>query len=198
MGIFDMFSKKPQEKPEEKTEAAAAAPAARPRSMASGPRRIIGIDPGTRYCGYGIVDGNGTYVASGRIDLTAGKKPLHERLAELHTELESVIEQYRPTEAAIEKIFFSHNVRAALGLGHARGAILVTASIAGLKIAEYTAVEVKKAVTGNGRAEKEQVAEMVKKLLNYKGELSADSADALALCLCHMQRDSFNKAVAAQ
>lgn len=183
MGIFDMFSKKPQDKAS---------------SPATGRRRIIGIDPGTRYCGYGIIDGDGTYVASGRIDLTAGNKPLHERLAELYTELTAIIKEYHPTEAAIEKIFFSHNVRAALGLGHARGAILVTASIAGLKIAEYTAVEVKKAVTGNGKAEKSQVSEMVKKLLSLNADLSPDSADALALCLCHTQRDAFNKAVAAR
>lgn len=187
MGIFNIFAKKPLDN---NPAQAAVKPSAR--------RRIIGVDPGTRYCGYGIVNGDGSYVASGRIDLTGGKKPLHERLAELNVELTEIIKEFQPTEAAIEKIFFSHNVRAAMSLGHARGAILVIASSAGLKIAEYTAVEVKKAVTGSGRAEKEQVQEMVKKLLRLNVELSPDSADALALCLCHMQADSFKLAVAAR
>lgn len=180
MGMFNMIAEKPTDKKS---------------SAMSNRRRLIGIDPGTRYCGYGIVDGSGRYVASGRIDLTAGRKPLHERLSELHAELKDIIAEYAPTEAVIEKVFFSHNVQAALSLGHARGVIMITASSAGLAISEYTAVEVKKAVTGSGRAEKEQVQQMVKTLLKLKVELSPDSADALALCLCHMQRDAFNKAV---
>lgn len=154
--------------------------------------RVIGIDPGSRICGYGIIERETTcsvqpytYIASGRLEVSA-KTPLHIRLKEIYDALVEVIRQYRPTHAAIEKVFFAKGVKAALNLGHARGISLLAASSEGLSVYEYTASEVKKAIVGYGRAEKRQVQEMVRIMLDLKRALSPDSADALALSICHL------------
>lgn len=132
--------------------------------------------------------GNGTrqsvYLSSGRIVLPA-RKPLHVRLNELYTSLVEVIAEYKPDEIVIEKIFFAKGVKAALSLGHTRGVVLLAASLAGLPIHEYSPLEVKKAVVGYGRADKGQVEKMVREILRIGHVLSPDSADALALALCH-------------
>ncbi len=167
-------------------------------------RIILGIDPGSIVCGYGIIKTaqslnsklipscsgqNSTtdtvYVASGRIMLSS-KQPLNVRLKELYSNLADIIREYSPHEVAIEKVFFAKSIKAALVLGQARGAALVAAASSGLPVYEYSALEVKKAIVGYGRAEKHQIQSMVSKILNLKPRLSADSADALALALCHI------------
>lgn len=166
----------------------------RPRGKNS--ERILGIDPGSRCCGYGVIGPDGSYVASGRIVLSA-KSPLALRMSELHEGLVSVIDEFQPGEAAVEKVFFARGAKAALSLGHARGVALLAVASRGLQVHEYSALEVKKAVTGYGRAEKKQVEEMVRKMLSLSRRLSPDSADALALALCHLNRLGFENAVFA-
>lgn len=163
--------------------------------------KILGIDPGSVNCGYGLIKTvdrslesgvckkNNTnpslfYLSSGRIVMPA-RNPLHVRLKELYTSLVDVITEYEPDEIVIEKIFFAKGIKAAFGLGHTRGVVLLAASLTDIPIYEYSALEVKKAVVGYGRADKNQVQKMVREILNIKHSLSADSADALALAVCH-------------
>ena len=146
---------------------------------------VLGIDPGSRKCGFGVLGPDGGYLASGTIALPEGE-PLHIRLKELFEELTSVIEEFRPSVAAVEKVFFAHSAKSALTLGQARGVALLAASVGGLEVREYAATEVKKAVTGYGRAEKGQVQEMVKSILEIDHSLSPDGADAIAVALCHI------------
>lgn len=159
-------------------------------------RTIIGIDPGSISCGYGVIETNGPspdncrYIVSGEIAVSA-RRPLYERLRKIHEGLSEVISAHSPDEASVEKVFFAKSVRSALSLGQARGAALVAAAASGIEVFEYSALEVKKAVTGYGRAEKQQVMDMVKAILRIPKEeaeeLSTDAADALALALCHAQ-----------
>lgn len=158
------------------------------------PNRIIGIDPGSLYCGYGIIE-SGTnnsyvYITSGNIEIS-GKKPLDKRLKEIYDALLDVIKTYRPDVAVIEKVFFAKSVRSALSLGHVRGISLLAAVKEGLSIYEYSPLEVKKAVVGYGRAEKSQIQAMVKNILKIDTSLSYDSADALALSICHLNTMRF-------
>lgn len=158
--------------------------------------KLLGIDPGSFNCGYGLIECRNAlrvtrhasstyrYLASGRIVLPP-KKPLHERLKELYSGLVEVIGEYRPDEIIVEKMFFAKGVKAALSLGHARGVVLIAASLTNLPLFEYSALEVKKAVVGYGRADKNQVQHMVREILKIPHHLSPDSADALALALCH-------------
>lgn len=162
--------------------------------------KILGIDPGSIFCGYGFIktpDNRGlpgrcgpVYLASGRIALPA-RKPLHSRLRELYETLAGVIAEYSPDEIVIEKMFFAKGIKAALSLGHARGVVLVAAAMTDLAIYEYSALEVKKAVVGYGRADKNQVQEMVRAILAIRRPLSPDSADALALAVCHANTVNF-------
>lgn len=161
---------------------------------------ILGIDPGSIFCGYGIITSNGRdacYIASGRIAPPASK-PLHLRLRAIHEALTEIITSYQPTDVVVEKIFFAKSARAALQLGQARGVVLLAAASQGITLHERSALEVKKAVVGYGRAEKSQVQEMVKMILKIRGTLYPDSADALALALCYMNTLQFNNAVNAQ
>jgi crossover junction endodeoxyribonuclease RuvC len=123
-------------------------------------------------------------VTSGRLVLSANK-PLHVRLTELHRGLVEVLNEFSPSEAVIEKVFFARNVKSALTLGHARGVVLMSVAERDLDVFEYSPLEVKKAVTGYGRAIKSQVQDMVRSVLGLEHRLSSDSADALALALCH-------------
>lgn len=144
---------------------------------------IIGIDPGSRRTGYGIirVEGNRhVYITSGHLDLTSF--PTCERLRQIYLGLQSVLEQFKPSEAAIEQIFMHENPGSALKLGQARGAAIVALTV---PVAEYSAREVKQSVVGHGAASKEQVQFMVRRLLNIAGDIQADAADALAIALCH-------------
>lgn len=153
----------------------------------------MGIDPGSRICGYGIIErgttargkGDYSYVASGRIELTPND-PLPVRLHEIFSALSAIIKEYRPRQAVIERVFFAKSVKAALHLGHARGVSVLAAVSEGIEVYEYSALEVKKALVGYGGAEKRQVEAMVKAILNISKTLSPDSADALALSICHV------------
>jgi crossover junction endodeoxyribonuclease RuvC len=149
--------------------------------------RILGIDPGLGITGYGVVEKTGSvlvYVASGRIR-SDEKQPLAERLAMILAGLAEVIASYHPAEAAVEKVFVNVNPNSTLLLGQARGAAICAAVLAQLPVCEYTALQVKQSVVGQGHAKKEQVQEMVKRLLNLPGHPSSDAADALACAICH-------------
>jgi crossover junction endodeoxyribonuclease RuvC len=157
--------------------------------------RIIGIDPGLRRCGWGIIESEGNrlrYVACGTLtpptDLT-----LAERLAELYRGLRALIELHRPDEAAVEETFVNAGARSALQLGQARGVVLMTPAVMGLKVGEYAANLVKKSVVGTGHAEKAQIQLMVKTLLPAADFKGADAADALAIAICH----AHHRAIAA-
>jgi crossover junction endodeoxyribonuclease RuvC len=159
--------------------------------------RIIGIDPGLRRTGWGVLDTDGvrlTYVASGVVTSTA-EDELAPRLLELKRGLEGVIAAFNPREAAVEETFVNDNARATLKLGQARGVALLVPAEAGLRIAEYAPNEIKKTVTGVGHGEKRQVAMMVGLLLPKAKPQSPDEADALAIAICHAhQRGARNLA----
>ncbi len=148
--------------------------------------RILGIDPGSRYTGYGIIDvesGNSRLVAHGRV--VAGSGELRERLLKIDAELDRLLGEFGPVEAAFEEVFVSRNVRSALILGHARGVALCAVARAGLPVSEYAASQVKMALTGSGRADKDQVQHMVRVMLNLQESLAEDASDALAVALTH-------------
>src|SRR5690625_3489627 len=148
---------------------------------------ILGIDPGSRKTGFGIiqVDGRPRYLGSGIIRLP--DVPLPERLRIIADGISDLIEQYRPAQAAVEEVFMARNAASALKLGQARGAALVACARAELDISEYTARQVKQAVVGTGAAAKEQVQHMVRHLLDLPALPPEDAADALACALCHVQ-----------
>jgi crossover junction endodeoxyribonuclease RuvC len=148
-------------------------------------QRLIGFDPGSRLCGWGVIDCTGRkveHVDNGVIVLPA-KKPLSERIGLLLPRVQELIEVYKPDRAAAEQIIFVHNVRTAVALAQVRGALVAVCALAGLSMDEYGPTEVKKAVTGRGRAAKEQVAEMVMRLLGLPEVPQEDAADALAVAL---------------
>lgn len=167
------------------------------RSRSEGSRKILGVDPGSIHCGYGLISSDGKnakYILSGRISPPASR-PLHYRLKCIHEVLLDIIRTNRPDDLVVEKIFFAKGAKAALSLGHARGVVLLASASEELDLHECSALEVKKAVVGYGRAEKSQVQEMVKLILGIKGQLYPDSADALALALCYMNAIKFNRAI---
>jgi len=151
--------------------------------------RVLGIDPGTLTSGYGIVaeeDHKLFHVVSGGISPSA-KQPFPQRLKKIYEELVKIIAKHRPHVVVVEDIFVSKNIKSALKLGHARGVAVLAAMNAGLPVFEYSALEVKQAVVGNGKAEKKQVQLMVKALLDLqKAPHPADAADALAAAICHI------------
>ena len=148
--------------------------------------RILGIDPGLRITGFGVIEKTGSrihYLTSGCIK--SGEGDLSERLKVILLSLREVIQTHQPQQAAVEKVFVNINPQSTLLLGQARGAAICAAVLESLQVAEYTALQVKQAVVGNGHAAKEQVQEMVKRLLNLPGVPSPDAADALACAICH-------------
>jgi len=148
--------------------------------------RILGVDPGSRITGFGLVEvrqGRLYYVASGCIRTQEKEFPL--RLKVIFEELAGVIRQYRPELMAIEQVFVKNNVSSALKLGQARGAAICAGVTEGLAVSEYAPTQVKQAVVGNGRATKAQVQHMVTALLQLSGQPQEDAADALAIALCH-------------
>lgn len=150
--------------------------------------KVLGIDPGTRSTGYGLVEagrGRIAYLASGCIRTGAGAMP--RRLGEIHAGVAELIDANAVQALAIEEVFLSRNPQAALKLGQARGVAIAAAVAAGLDVFEYAPRVVKKAVVGTGGATKEQVQHMVRILLNLRGQaLAADAADALAIAVCHV------------
>ncbi|MEK7576277.1 MAG: crossover junction endodeoxyribonuclease RuvC [Patescibacteria group bacterium] len=148
--------------------------------------RILGIDPGIERVGWGIVDainGNSIYQECGCIQ-TSKKIPHSERIASISQELKKIIKKFKPDHAIVEKLFFAKNKKTALTVSEARGAILFVLSEANIVIHEFTPLQVKLGLTGNGRAEKKQVEWVVKNILKIKEDIRSDDAyDALALCL---------------
>jgi crossover junction endodeoxyribonuclease RuvC len=181
---------------------------------------ILGIDPGSINCGYGLIKTlqkkrstfnarnslnlDCVYITSGTISLSP-KTPLYLRLKRLYDDLIKIIRKFEPGELVIENMFFAKSVKAALSLGHARATAMLAAASEEIKVYEYTALEVKKAVTGYGSAEKSQVQEMVIRILNLTShpdfnranKISEDSTDALALALCHMNTIKLKKLLRA-
>jgi crossover junction endodeoxyribonuclease RuvC len=161
--------------------------------------RVIGIDPGSRITGYGVIERAGSrlrHVASGclRLPLDGG---VSGRLAALYDGLARVLEEMAPAEAAVEKVFFARNAQSALTLGHARGVAMLSLVRHGIPVAEYSALEIKQAVVGRGRAEKTQVQHMVRALLGLTRAPQADAADALACAICHLHLSESRRRIAA-
>lgn len=155
---------------------------------------ILGIDPGSNFCGYGILQVEKKQVVAAGCDVIKMNPSLDlsQRLKKIHKEISKVIETYKPDIAAVESIFYGKNIRSAFTLGHARGAILLALAQANIPISEYSPREVKKSVVGNGNASKEQVQYMVQKILKLK-EIpdSQDATDALAVALCQFNKERF-------
>lgn len=152
----------------------------------SGSRRILGIDPGSRHTGYGLID-----AAGGRFRcldcgvIAAGDGPFPERLRVIFGEIAALIREHEPAEAAVEKVFVARNAESALKLGQARGAAICALVQAGLPVAEYAATRIKQAVVGRGGADKRQVQHMVCAMLGLREPPRSDAADALAVAVCH-------------
>jgi len=162
--------------------------------------RVLGIDCGSRITGYGVVDTNGADCTLVRCGIIRSRTsdPLAVRLKEIHAGIIEIIRELGPDVAAFESLFYSNNVQSALKLGHVRGVSLVAAAEANLPVFEYSPAEVKSAVTGYGRAEKPQVQQMVRALLKLESTPEPlDASDALAVAICHVHTNRFNKAVAA-
>jgi crossover junction endodeoxyribonuclease RuvC len=152
---------------------------------------ILGIDPGTRITGYGVVkydNNNFIRIAHGSINLSS-QKSIPERLQIIYQEINKIIKKYKPDEFAIETAFYGKNVQSAMKIGYARGVSILCALHNNIPASEYSPREVKKSVVGKGAASKEQVAFMIKTLLNIKTEkIKVDESDALAIALCHAFR----------
>lgn len=155
----------------------------------SDPIRILGLDPGLRKTGWGLIISEGTklsFVACGVVE-SDEKQPLADRLKQLHEGIAEVIARHQPQEVAVEETFVNRDPQSALKLGQARGIALVVPALAGLDVAEYAANLVKKTVVGVGHADKKQVQAMIRVLLPRAETRSADAADALAVAICHAQ-----------
>ncbi len=149
---------------------------------------ILGIDPGSRSTGFGLIDNHTNrieYIASGNIQTSGDSLP--QRLGQIFGAVAELIQDHRPEQMGIENVFMARNADSALKLGQARGAAICAAHQAGLEIAEYAPREIKQALVGSGSASKDQVAHMVKRLLGIQQELQSDEADGLAIAICHAQ-----------
>ena len=152
---------------------------------------ILGIDPGSRICGYGIIRAKGNnldYIASGVIKM--GTKPFTERLHIIFTDIAEIIDEYEPDMVAVEEVFMGKNASSALKLGQARGAAIVACTRTSLPIAEYSPRRIKQALVGKGQAEKKQVQQMVKSILGLARVPAEDAADALAVAVCHANTEN--------
>ncbi|HEX3347693.1 MAG TPA: crossover junction endodeoxyribonuclease RuvC [Acetobacteraceae bacterium] len=167
---------------------------------AGAPVRLLGVDPGLRFTGWGIVEASGNrlrHVADGVI-ATDADASVPERLRALHEALTALLALHRPDEAAVEETYVNRNGTATLKLGYARGVALLAPALAGIPVAEYAAKAVKSAVVGTGNAEKQQVQMMVRRLLPGAVLRRADAADALAVAICHAHhRSSLHRIMAA-
>jgi crossover junction endodeoxyribonuclease RuvC len=162
--------------------------------------RILGIDPGSRFTGYGVIDTEGNsslHVASGCIKVTGNSLP--EKLGVIFNEITRLIEEHKPAQFAIENVFMNRNADSALKLGQARGAAICAAVTQNIPVLEYAPREIKLAVVGKGGADKQQVQHMVRILLNRRLPLQADEADGLAIALCHAHhQQAINKVPTAR
>jgi crossover junction endodeoxyribonuclease RuvC len=161
--------------------------------------RILGIDPGSRATGYGLIrfEGNRLHHIDNGVIRPPEKDDLPRRLLHIQQELAAVINRYAPECAAVEQIFLAHNVQSAFKLGQARGVALFSAAQAGLDVAEYTPMQIKNAVVGYGRASKGQVQQMVRALLNLPEIAQEDASDALAAAICHAHSGGLDRRLAA-
>ena len=160
---------------------------------------LVGFDPGLRFTGWGVAESDANrlpHVADGVI-ATAGDDTVPHRLRALHDGLMRVLDEYAPSEAAVEETYVNRNGAATLKLGYARGVVLLAPALAGLTVAEYGAMEVKRAVVGTGAATKEQVSLMVRRLLPGATLKRADAADALAVAICHAHHRASNARINA-
>ncbi len=163
-------------------------------------RIVLGIDPGTATTGYGVVSesaaGEIRLLACGVIRTAAGE-PMHLRLLEIFQDIQGLIEEFHPHDLAIEELFFGRNVSTAITVGQARGAALLAAALAGLTVSEYKPAEIKQAITGYGKADKQQMQEMVRQTLDL-AEIPRpdDAADGIAIALCHLQRARYQSLIA--
>lgn len=154
---------------------------------------VLGVDPGLSRCGYAVIEPTGRGKARAKamgVIRTAPGDPIPLRLSELQVELRALLDEFRPVVVAVERIFFQNNVRTAVGVAQASGLALAEAAGRGIQVVEYSPTAVKAVVTGDGRAEKEQVQTMVQTFLGLaKPPKPADAADAAALALCHLAHD---------
>lgn len=162
--------------------------------------RVLGVDPGLTRCGVGVIEGevgSPIFLVGVGVILTSSDTPLEQRLLQLEEQLTVWVDQYRPDVIAVERVFSQLNVRTVMGTGQASGIALLVAARAGIRVALHTPSEVKAAVTGTGRANKAQVAEMVRRLLCLDAiPKPVDSTDALALAICHLWRGRGNDRLA--
>jgi crossover junction endodeoxyribonuclease RuvC len=155
---------------------------------------VLGVDPGSHVTGYGLVEKKNNRlicIHSGQVTSSA-KIPFYERIHKIFQAMAEIMKRYRPGEMAIEDVFYAKNIQSSLKLGHARGAVLIAAVQCGVRIFEYTPLEIKKSVVGYGRATKEQVNSMVRIILNLKTIPKLDTSDALATAICHINTSRFN------
>lgn len=149
---------------------------------------VLGVDPGSNVTGYGLVEksvNQMTCIYAGTVT-TSNRFPFYQRIHEIFEAMVGIMSRYRPEEMAIEDIFYDKNIKSTLKIGHARGAILIAAVQCGVKIFEYTPLEIKKAVVGYGRATKEQVRAMTQVILKLTAKPTLDASDALAAAICHL------------
>ena len=154
---------------------------------------VLGVDPGSKITGYGLVEKKNnemTCIHSGNI-APSGRIPFYNRIHFIFQATVEILERYHPKEMAIEDLFYAKNVKSSLKLGHARGAVLIAAVHCGVKIFEYSPLEIKKSVVGYGRATKEQVRSMVQVILKLHNSPNLDTSDALAAAICHLNWSRF-------
>ncbi|WP_338666121.1 crossover junction endodeoxyribonuclease RuvC [Pararoseomonas sp. SCSIO 73927] len=168
------------------------------RAGGVGSVRILGLDPGLQHTGWGLVESSGSrlrHLGDGVVS-TKADLPLADRLCAIHRALTALVEEMRPDEAAVEHTYVNKNPGAALKLGQARGVVLLAPALLGVVVAEYQAMEIKRAVVGTGHADKVQVQDMVRRLLPGAVIRRADAADALAIAICHANHRSTRMALA--
>ncbi len=154
---------------------------------------IMGIDPGSKITGYGIIEKQRdilNWIVDGQI-APSNRLSFYEKIFDVFSQMRKILDDYRPEEIAIEDIFYSKNVKSSIRLGHVRGAIIVAALLSGIPIFEYTPLQVKKAVVGYGKATKEQVRDMVRIILDIERDMGLDSSDALAVAICHANHANY-------
>lgn len=155
---------------------------------------VLGVDPGSRVTGYGLVEKtNNQRLCCIQAETISPPphNPLYQRIHYIYRAMVEIMSRFRPRELAIEDIFYAKNIKSSLALGHARGAVLIAAVECGVKIFEYTPLEIKKAVVGYGRAGKEQVCAMAQTILSLKQKPKLDASDALAAAICHLNWSRF-------
>jgi crossover junction endodeoxyribonuclease RuvC len=161
---------------------------------------VLGVDPGSRVTGYGLVEKKDRQLVCLHFGTVAppAHLPFYERIHEIFRAMSGIMERYSPTEMAVEDIFFHKNLQSSLKIGHARGAVLIAGVQCGIRIFEYSPLEIKKSVVGYGRATKEQVRAMIQIMLKLKNPLPLDASDALATAVCHLNWSRLGKPVSSR